>query len=275
MPPSSRLYCPPQLTPVRLLLAIALNLSLLPSFALANLPSQTASPAAQPLRLAQLRFTVPNIRPSRRRTAGFSRGTSCIAPGQSVPFTALTPKSASGGPSEPIGEIPVELTVSDRPTFFVYIPKTTAASAELILTNDSGTEFLTQSSIPLTGEAGVVGITLPPQVNLQENQTYQWSIALVCDPDDPSSNLLVDGWVERRPLDRNLAAQLAAASPSDRPALYASAGLWQDTLAAIATLRFATPRDPRVTADWESLLNSVNLGQFTQTSIVQIAQGNF
>jgi hypothetical protein len=189
-----------------------------------------------------------------------------------MPFTALTPKPVSGETVESTAETAVEGTVSDRPTFFVYIPKTIARSAELTLTNDSGTEFLTQFSIPITGEAGVVGMTLPPQVILQENQTYHWSIALVCDSDDPSSNLLVDGWIERRPLDHNLAAQLAAASPADRPALYASAGLWQDTLAAIAALRFADPENPRVAADWESLLTSVNLGQFTQTSIVQIAQ---
>jgi Domain of Unknown Function (DUF928) len=53
--------------------------------------------------------------------------------------------------------------------------------------------------------------------------------------------------------------ELANANPLEKAAIYASSGVWQDSLATLAQLRRANPQDNEVKGDWEDLLRWQNL----------------
>jgi hypothetical protein len=59
--------------------------------------------------------------------------------------------------------------------------------------------------------------------------------------------------------DPTLAQRIQQATPKDRVALYANAGLWYETVATLVELRRARPNDNELAQAWNKLLNSVGL----------------
>ena len=170
---------------------------------------------------------------------------------EKTPLTALVPSSKSGT---------FGLTTETHPTFFVYLPKPTAQSAEFVLTTKDGQDVY-RATMPLSGQSGLVSVQLPATAPaLGVGQFYQWHFSVICDPNDRVKDNLVSAWVQRVQPDPALAAKLADASARQRPGIYADAGIWQDTLTTLAALRRAHPADPTLIKDWNSLLESVGLG---------------
>jgi hypothetical protein len=163
------------------------------------------------------------------------------------------------------------LTVAEHPTFFVYVPQTSAKKALFVL-KDESEDYYYQKSLPIPSTAGVVNFTLPPDVPaLKIGKNYQWSVVLICGeairPDSPA----VVGQIRRIELNSILSSQLKNLSSLERAALYGKNGIWYDTLATLAQLRrdsstqsIATiaptqPDDSTLAASWEELLKSVGL----------------
>ncbi|MBD2464805.1 DUF928 domain-containing protein [Oscillatoria sp. FACHB-1407] len=245
----------------------------LPAIANANQSATSASTKQGEIQAAgRLGFRVRSVRPSRARTPGISRG-SCSVDGRPVTMTALVPRVNPR--VEEQGLIEVESTVSARPTFFVHIPQNRALGAEFTLTDgaeseaDRQTLYYTQFSP--SPQAGVIGITLPTEApELEVGKTYHWSLRLQCDAVDRSGDVLVEGWVQRESLNAALSRQIALTSIRNRPLLYARSGIWQDTLATLAQLRLENQNDTTISADWVSLLDSVNLEAIAQDPILNI-----
>ncbi|MGG6296830.1 DUF928 domain-containing protein [Leptolyngbya sp. AN02str] len=223
--------------------------------------AQSASPAARPhtQRVSQrLRFNVRNVRPSRNRIGGIARGNSCdrAISANDTPL-ALAPMRMSLNDAN---QVSVEATISPRPTFFAYVPPTTATVAEFLLTNEDQSQVLANLLINLPTSGGIVSVQVPPEVvPLEVGEVYNWSLEILCDQSDRSGNTFLEGWVQRVEASPDFATRLDQTQQRDRPALYAAEGLWQDTLASQATLLQDNPTDPAVRADWASLLRSVNL----------------
>jgi hypothetical protein len=150
-------------------------------------------------------------------------------------------------------------SIEDRPTFFVYVPAMGVQKGEFTLWSDDQTELLTEKTVPLPEQAGVIALTLPEEIVLEPGDTYYWTLEVLCNDDDRSRNAFVEGLVQRVTPDASLVSQLSTASPKDRPALYANAGLWYETIASLAQLRYENPTDASLQSEWENLLNSVNL----------------
>lgn len=191
--------------------------------------------------------------PGRREGAG-TRG-SCNS--VNIPLTALIPDTNLG------------LTTSEYPTFFWYIPKTAAKTAEFVL-ND-GTKDIYKTSFAIAGTPGIVSLTLPKTTTLpplEVGKNYSWSFALICDPEESSSIDFVQGWVQRVVLNPSVSAKLEKAAPRDRPGIYASAGIWNDALMSLAELRRAKPNDSVLAKDWESILKSVGLTKVAREAFI-------
>ena len=157
-------------------------------------------------------------------------------------------------------------TVSGSPTFFWYVPRTTAQTAEFALL-DSNDQTLYKTIIKLPNTPGIVSFSLPTNVTssvLTVGEDFYWQLSLLCNPSQPSVNPFVEGVVQRMKLSAALASQLKKASVRDRPALYATAGIWQDAIATLAQQRCATPKDPRLVENWSRLLQSVQLEDFAK-----------
>jgi hypothetical protein len=191
--------------------------------------------------------------------------------GCNLDVTALMPENKIGR------------TVSDYPTFFfyLYLPKiqeteaeTPMQLAEFILTDESG-KLIYQQALTISNLSGVIGVSIPADKNvppLEVGKKYTWTFTLLCDPkkEDSSGDKIESGVVRRVELSADILGELEKADPPQKTFIYAKNGIWQDALSTLAVARRANPNDPLLKSDWESLLDSVKLGQIAQEQILEI-----
>ena len=215
----------------------------------ATLPSSLAPmrAQAQPLLLSQnVNFQAPDVTAPTSRQGGTHRGSKLCPAGLSI--TPLVPPTNIG------------LTLTESPTIFVYVPRT-SAKVEFTVLNEKEEEVVYEKTFKLD-KSGIVGVTIPATGNnksLEVGKRYVWSFSLVCDPEDRSGDLVVKGFVQRIEPQATLKNDLANADQMTRLNVYATNGIWYETLATLAQMRRQTPGDARLTAKWTQLLESQGL----------------
>ena len=121
------------------------------------------------------------------------------------------------------------LTVAERPTFWVYLPHTTARKAILSIKAE-GSNPHWQQSIDLTGETGTMGIKLSddaPVLSIGKN--YQWAVILVCGDRPHPNDPVVTAGIKR--IDESQMSRNMLTSPRlSKAAEYARHGIWYDAL---------------------------------------------
>ena len=175
-------------------------------------------------------------------------------------LTALLPKTNLG------------LTVAGYPTFFFYIPQTPIKTAEFVLLDEENKKKVYETTFQIQGTTGITKFSLPASKTLQPlavGKVYHWYISMICDPEDRSGDIYVDGWVQRVEANPNLVNQLEKASPHDQIALYRKNDLWYDTLRTLAERRRLSPNDKAIATEWTTLLKSVGLDEIAQEPLVQ------
>lgn len=234
---------------------------IVPSF-LAKAQSQPARldlTDAQTLTVAQA-FQPPSRETPARTADGGTRGCSSVKPGEKA-MTALTPPKH------------LALTVAERPTLFWYVPASGGHTLEFTLLDRNDEQVLYKTTLSAPAKSGIISLSLPQNLPpLKEGQLYHWYLTMVCDPSDRTGDVVLDGWFERTAPSASLASQLQKASQRERPALYAKAGIWYESLTALAELRQNYPNDAAVAAGWKELLNSVQLGQFAEEPLINRTQ---
>jgi hypothetical protein len=188
-----------------------------------------------------------------------------------MPLTGLMPRN-------PLTNRPVNqtLTVAANPTFFVYVPETTAESVKFWLFDDQDNKvYETSLQLPTVlssdvssssvSTPGIVKVSLPANVSLETGKTYHWQFQLNCPPNDgdASSNPLVEGWIQRTELSSDLKTKIEQATPLEQAKLYAKARIWSEALMLAAQLRSSHP------AEWEELLKSVGLNEIAQAPLLE------
>lgn len=210
--------------------------------------AQSAGNLNELLSSGQANFTLPDFsdvgRP-RRRIGGGSRGPCRVT--NNLPLTALAPYNSAG------------LTIAETPTFWFYVPYTLTPdhSVEFVLKDGNNEVYKTRFSGNET-TPGIVNLHLPSTVSLEAEKDYNWYLLVYCDPQNQNRFVYVDGLVRRiqRP---DIESQLESATPQERIALYATEGLWYDTLTHLAENLRASPHNRRINQDWANLLRSVGL----------------
>ncbi|WP_254564656.1 DUF928 domain-containing protein [Oscillatoria sp. HE19RPO] len=172
-----------------------------------------------------------------------------------------------------------EYTVFDSPTFWFYVPYRAPLQAEFALVNENAEE-LYSTTITLPENPGIIGIGVPAANGgklLEVGKFYRWQLSIVCYRDRPSlNNLFVQGWVQQvkpSPPIRQWQGINAQELPYEtlRQAIsgYASEGIWYDALTLLGDRRLENPSNTEIAVDWQSLLNSANLGDFADEAIVE------
>lgn len=177
-----------------------------------------------------------------------------------IKLTALVPENNIGR------------TVSEYPVFFFYLPETEAQLAEFVLQDEKGNQIY-QTTLKINNSSGVIGVNIPANQNvspLQLGKNYRWSVALICDTEDRSADVLETGIVRRVELSADIRSQLEQANSREKAVIYAQNGIWQDALFSLAAARRANPNDAQLAADWKSLLDSVKLSEIAGEAMVQI-----
>lgn len=171
---------------------------------------------------------------------------------------AASPSMTPLTPGQKLG-----LTVAPRPTFFVYIPATSAQQAHFTLKDDNN-RGVYQTLLPINNAGGIVGITLPEdKPPLELGKTYNWSVALICQPTQTDTPM-VRGQVRRVELKVGQMPNETDSMRSQKPlleqaALYGKAGIWYDSVSLLAQLRNTQPSDQTLATNWVKLLDSVGL----------------
>jgi len=161
-----------------------------------------------------------------------------------LPLTAFSPTTKPG------------LTVAERPTFLVYVPKTSAENAEFSLRSRDG-RGVYRTTVALTNTPDIMSITLPAQAPpLEVGKQYTWSLAVICNPNDRVEDRFVTGTVQRTELDATRWSQIQQASPKEQVSLYRKADAWYDVLIVLFELQRTQPNDPSITAMWREFLQA-------------------
>jgi hypothetical protein len=222
-------------------------------------PNVDGQPITQPGRVRFVGPTEDNLSSPNTRRVGPMHGPMCDD-GANIKLTALVPESLIGR------------TVSEYPVFFFYLPQTDAELAELILQDENG-NLIYQQDLTIKNLSGVIGVSITANTNvppLEVGKNYTWVFSLVCDPYDRSSDRFQRGVVRRVELSADILGELENADPRQKTLISAENGIWQDALSTLAAARRANPNDPDLAADWESLLDSVTLGEIAKEPIVEI-----
>jgi Domain of Unknown Function (DUF928) len=214
-------------------------------------------------RRSLLKFKVPGIRASRNREGGLARG--ACSP-QDI-MAVLPPKPQTMRENQ----LPVELTVSERPTFFVNIPQTSVQEAVFLLRDESGKKILLEKTLSINATSGIATYTLPADFpGLEAGKKYRWRLSLICDANDSSSNPRTGGWIERVQPTVLVQKRLQTASNRNKVAIYADNGYWLDTIKALADLRTANPTDKTLVNDWVAIFQSVGLNRIANKPLVEL-----
>ncbi|MEG4987149.1 DUF928 domain-containing protein [Microcoleus sp. BR0-C5] len=209
-----------------------------------------------PILLSQnVNFTPPDVTAPDNRQGGTHRGCKLR---DGLFITPLIPESNIG------------LTLTESPTFFVYVSQP-AAQVEFILLNADESEVVYETTLK-NDKAGIVGVSLSEKdktKNIEVGKRYVWSFALACDPLERSGDYIVKGWMQRIEPQANLKNDLANPDPMAKVMAYARNGIWYETLATLAEMRRLAPNDSRLTTEWTQLLQSQGLESIAAQPLVQ------
>jgi hypothetical protein len=158
----------------------------------------------------------------------------------------------------------VQQTTSSYPTLWFYLPYslTPERPAELRLEVPATGKYVTQKTVLRLTQAqpGIIGIQVPTvEGPMKIGQRTDWTFVVLCDTRDFSANKFVNLSVQRIEAPQSLQQQLANTLPIDQAVLYAGAGIWENALTTLATLRSQTPNQSDMIAAWAQLLGAINL----------------
>jgi hypothetical protein len=164
----------------------------------------------------------PPPKPSRPSVPTGSTGTrgGCEG-GSATALTILAPLSHAGQ------------TVSQRPTFVWFVPDAKSYPIEFSLfeLNEKG-KGKQLETVKLQSSQGVMQLVLPKtKSTLAVGSQYIWQVAILCDPNHPSSDLVAEAVIEVVGMPPQLKSALSQTKdPLARAQLYAEAGFWYDAL---------------------------------------------
>ncbi len=217
-------------------------------------PGRTQPPTGLALHILQAQ--VPKLPPRRlpgRREPAAGRGCEFDLP--QIPLTALIPETNLG------------LTIAAYPTFFFYIPQTSAQELRFVLLDEEKGNQVYKTTFTPPTTPGIVSLSLPSNKNLpplEVGKTYHWYFQINCSAqqlEQDIGNVYVDGWVQRLEPSLTLTSQLEKASPRKRVELYRNNDLWYDALTTLAEQRRLKPNDFAIATEWENLLGSGGLNK--------------
>jgi hypothetical protein len=172
-----------------------------------------------------------------------------------LPLLALVPPGNVGLTVADVPSSNVGLTVAERPTFWMYLPQTSAKKVVLTLQSEDNSSHF-QWSFPVPSAAGIVSLQPPANAPpLKIGQTYQWAVVLVCgerpSPNDPA----IAAWVKRV----SPAQSIPQSTALSQAAWYGEQGLWYDMLTALGKELRSQPTNPDLTDIWANVLKSEGL----------------
>lgn len=165
--------------------------------------------------------------PEQRSPSGYSQSTAtrgmCDRSGEGPPLTVLAPHKHVGQ------------TATVRPTFAWFVPNSRPLPMEFTLREyvpGSKPKLAQKMKVSLQSTPGIMKLTLPSdEPGLVMGKRYIWQVAISCDRNKPSKDLVANAEIEVVEMSPALKRQLSTTMDRLKMAdFYASAGLWYDAL---------------------------------------------
>ena len=201
------------------------------------------------------------------RVTGVCRSNRCFS--EKYLLTAIVPVSG-------VGE-----TIAAEPTVFWYVPEidfdtyALSPAMEFLLIDASKQTVLSvkyplaKSANAIVGSPGIQSLSVSHPQPVKFGEAYHWEVSLTCDSTstDRSCDMFVEGGFKRVKPDPTLAQDLLQATPYERVAIYAKAGLWYETVESLLELRRKYPNDKNLAEAWKTLLKTVMLDHISSAPI--------
>lgn len=208
----------------------------------------------------EAQFSAPGDAAPQSSVGGGTRGdVNFSAPGDAAPASTVSGGTRTDGlPAAMTALLPTTRygrTVAARPTFFVYMPSSSAREVFFSIQDEAG-NHLYQTLLRISGTGGIISVTLPENApELEIGKNYVWFFA----PISPGEILRPDtvsvvGWVKRVE-----ATTVAGATALDRATEYAKSGIWYDTVTVLASAQQTQPGNVTLASEWKDLLKQVGL----------------
>lgn len=149
-------------------------------------------------------------------------------------------------------------TQQAQPTLYWFLSVTDVGPFEFVLTTADAIAPLRRVSIDGPLDAGIHAVSLRDQnVVLEDGVEYQWSVAIVHDPERRSRDVVAIGTLER---------VAARSTPDGAEAVFtlAERGLWYDALQQVEELIAQSTDDARLREYRAALLDQAELAQVAQ-----------
>ncbi len=156
----------------------------------------------------------------------------------------------------------VALTTRAQPSLFWFQSKPAKARFELTVVEPKKAKPLVSLTSPDADKAGIHRIKLARyKIELQPDVAYEWSVAIVPDPENRSKDVVAKGVIKRINAPGDLASRVDKADDVERASAYAQAGIWYDALDTISDAIEANPNDASLRDRRASLLKQVGLSE--------------
>lgn len=195
-----------------------------------------------------------------RRQGGGTRG-GCSQ--DSKPLTVLIP------------ETNLWRTTAAYPKFYFYIPQSMDSQDVEFVLRDENDQQVYEKVFTINGDARIISLSLPDSESsspLELKKNYHWYLSLICNPENRSQDIVVEGWIQRVELTSSIASQLENITPTDSIEIYLEADLWHEALTTLAQLRQDLPNDTIVATNWMQLLQSIGLEEMAQEPLVDVSE---
>jgi hypothetical protein len=193
------------------------------------------------------------------RVGGGSRG-NCLTNNQQL--VALIPETA------------IAKTTTTSPKLFFYIPETkqkNTVALEFVL-RDRQDKLIYETFLKTNEQSGIIAVDLPDSVKatlLKTKENYHWYLSMICNPENRSHDVVVEGWIQRVELEANIKKQLQFSQPLEKAKIYQQQDIWYDALSTLAEEKKNSVLQPQVAMSWNKLLESIGLGNLAQEQFIE------
>lgn len=198
--------------------------------------------------------------PTHRRDGG-SRGVqdSCVANTVNQNLMALIPEKTVG------------INAAASPKLFFYVPKIKQTSTLEFVLRDQKDQLIYEAFLSTEGN-GIMSVEVPGEVNsslLKADQKYHWYLSMICNNHQRSRDVVAEGWIRQKALDRNLQEKLNNASSLEKVAIYREQGIWFDALSVLAENLDSVTENTMMRQQWSEMLGSVGLANLASESLIE------
>jgi len=159
------------------------------------------------------------------------------------------------------------LTTREQPTLYWFISKPARARIEITLIDGVSVQPLLETAIEDVAKSGFQSLNLADHgIRLKPGVDYQWSVAVVRNPAQRSSDVVASGGITLQDADTVLQERVAGAAENAKVSIYAESGYWYDALMSLGKRIDADPRNGGLQRMRAELLKQVGLPAFGDTA---------